>query len=177
MLTLKRSRRSSFLLCDSRLQKASVMALAGLDEELTKKIRSARPKPSSRSQRESSHGARELTDAAAADALLVARVTSLAPLMHATRVACKSIQAAAEGLLRSTKSIAADATFHKQLEDKDPPAALGTKAMIDAFQDIGQALADVASNLSSHVLTPLEALSNNLKAWRRSKEHSEAQRV
>lgn len=35
--------------------------------------------------------------------------------------------------------------------------------MIDAFHDIGQALADLAANLSNHVLAPLEALSNSLK--------------
>ena len=140
------------------------MSLAGLDEELARKIRSARPKPS-RTRREAYMEGQDpqLRDAAAADALLVARVTSLAPLMHAMRVASKSIQAAAGGLQRSTKSIAADATFHKQLKDKDPPAAVGTKAMIDAFQDIGQALADLSSNLSSNILAPLEALSNSLK--------------
>jgi len=146
------------------------MALAGLDEELTRKIRSARPKPAPSARRgeaylegRGSGGSHELRDAASADALLVARVTSLAPLLHATRVAGKSIQAAAAGLLRSTRSIAADTTFQKQLEDKDPPAASGTKAMIDAFHDIGQALADLAANLSNHVLAPLEALSNSLK--------------
>ncbi|CAE7647058.1 lsg1 [Symbiodinium sp. CCMP2456] len=146
------------------------MALAGLDEELTRKIRSARPKPAPSARRgeaylegRGSGETHELRDAAAADALLVARVTSLAPLLHATRVAGKSIQAAAAGLLRSTRSIAADATFQKQLEDKDPPAASGTKAMIDAFQGIGQALADLAANLSNQVLAPLEALSNSLK--------------
>ena len=142
------------------------MALAGLDEELTKKIRAARPKPRSSTQRQGSYSARELQDAASADALLVARVTSLAPLMHATRVASKSIQAAAGGLLRSTRSIASDATFHRQLEDKDPPSALATKDMIDAFKDIGHALADLASKLSTQVLAPLDALSNSLKACR-----------
>ena len=151
------------------------MALAGLDEELTRKIRSARPKPAPSARRgeaylegRGSGGSHELRDAASADALLVARVTSLAPLLHATRVAGKSIQAAAAGLLRSTRSIAADTTFQKQLEDKDPPAASGTKAMIDAFHDIGQALADLAANLSNHVLAPLEALSNSLKAGTKS---------
>ncbi len=139
-----------------------VMALAGLSEELTYKIRTAQPKPKSKVKRLNPYSQVQL-DSEVTDQQLIARLASLAPLVHASTVACKCLQQLGEGFQRSTKSIGADAVFLRQLEDKDPPMAAASKGMIDAFSNFGELFSELSKQLRRDLLAPMEAIQNSLK--------------
>lgn len=138
------------------------MALAGLSEELTYKIRTSQPKSKQRAKKLDAYSQVQL-DSELTDQQLIARLASLAPLIHASTVACKSLQQLGEGFQRSTRSIGADAVFLRQLEDKDPPMAAASKGMIDAFSDFGELSLELSQQIRRDLLSPMEALQNNLK--------------
>lgn len=145
-----------------KLQISALMALAGLSEELTYKIRTAQPKPKPKVKRLNPYSQIQL-DSEVTDQQLIARLASLAPLVHASTVACKCLQQLGEGFQRSTKSIGADAVFLRQLEDKDPPMAAASKGMIDAFSNFGELFLELSKQLRRDLLAPMEAIQNSLK--------------
>lgn len=145
-----------------KLQISALMALAGLSEELTYKIRAAQPKPKPKVKRLNPYSQIQL-DSEVTDQQLIARLASLAPLVHASTVACKCLQQLGEGFQRSTKSIGADAVFLRQLEDKDPPMAAASKGMIDAFSSFGELFLELSKQLRRDLLAPMEAIQNSLK--------------
>ena len=138
------------------------MALAGLSEELAYKLRTAQPKAKQKAKKIDAYSQVQL-DSEVTDQQLIARLASLAPLIHASTVACKSLQQLGEGFQRSTRSIGADAVFLRQLEDKDPPMAAASKGMIDAFGDFGDLFLELSKQLRKDILSPMEAIQNNLK--------------
>ena len=139
------------------------MALAGLSEELTYKIRAAQPKKQKVKKIDAYKTTEVQLDSEVTDQQLIARLASLAPLIHASSVACKSLQQLGEGFQRSTRSIGGDAVFLRQLEDQDPPMAAASKGMIDAFGDFGELFLDLSKQLRKDLLSPMEAMQNNLK--------------
>ncbi|CAJ1431743.1 unnamed protein product [Effrenium voratum] len=138
------------------------MALAGLGEELTYKIRTARPK-----RREPAAHATSaqvaISASEVADQQLIARLASLGPLTHAAKVACKSLQHLGEGLRRSNRSIRSDGVFLQQLQEKEPPMAAGSVPFLDALDSLGELFCNLSRQLDGKLLTPMEALQNNLK--------------
>ena len=133
------------------------MALAGLPEDLIYKMRTAKPKPKAKPP---SHVA---LDSESTDGQLLERLASLAPLIHASTVASKSLQQLAEGFRRSTRSIGADAVFLRQLQNKDPPTAAASQAMIDMFGSFGELCAELSQRIRMDFISPMEAIQNNWK--------------
>ena len=140
-----------------RARSPGSMALAGLPEDLIYKIRTAKPKPKAKPP---SHS--EL-DSENTDRQLLARLASLAPLIHASTVAAKSLQQLADGFHRSTRSIGADAVFLRQLQDNDPPMAAASKGMIDSFGSFGELFSELSARIRTDLISPMEAVQNNLK--------------
>eukprot|EP00931_Biecheleriopsis_adriatica_P065678 TRINITY_DN40172_c0_g1_i1.p1 TRINITY_DN40172_c0_g1~~TRINITY_DN40172_c0_g1_i1.p1 ORF type:complete len:483 (+),score=141.02 TRINITY_DN40172_c0_g1_i1:72-1520(+) len=143
------------------------MAMAGLNEELAKQIRSSRPVRSRGKAKshhtEASRHAMDSTGEASVESLLLARLQSCHPLLHALRVAVKQLQEAGHGLQRSTKSINADALYRQQLTDGELPVAIRSRGMIDAIGCIGAALTDAAKHLQDEVMDPLNGMYRSIR--------------
>lgn len=101
------------------------MALAGLSEDLIYQIHA---KPKAKAKALVSSAASAVSDSERVEQHLIARLASVAPLIHAAKVAQKALKELGEGFRRSTRSISADAVFLRQVEDKARNELLRYKA-------------------------------------------------